>query len=81
MARLAVLSVFLMLLGALPGLKRALKAEVLPGQGNPPAWDTMSDTWAATDGLGRVLPTATQAGPPRKDRWVGVFYFLSLIHI
>lgn len=75
-ARLVVLSVFLMLLVALPGLKRALKAEAFPGQGNPQAWDTMSDTWAATDALGRVLPAATEAGPPRKDRWVGVFYFL-----
>jgi hypothetical protein len=36
----------------------------------------MSDTWTATDDLGRVLPDATLAGPPRQDRWVGVFYFL-----
>jgi hypothetical protein len=52
------------------------EAAVLPDHTNSPAWDTMSDTWAATDALGRVLPNATQTGPPRPDRWVGVFYFL-----
>jgi hypothetical protein len=41
-----------------------------------PVWDTMSDTWAATDALGRTLPNASQAGPPRADRTVGIFYFL-----
>ena len=41
-----------------------------------PAWDTMSDTWSATDALGRTLPDTTQAGPPRPDRYIGVFYFL-----
>lgn len=54
----------------------ALKAEALPGHTSSQTWDTMSDTWAATDALGRVLPTASQAGSPRSDRWVGVFYFL-----
>lgn len=39
-------------------------------------WDTFSDTWAATDALGRSLPTYDQVGPPRPDRWVGLFYFL-----
>jgi hypothetical protein len=43
-----------------------------------PLWDTESDTWAATDALGRVLPEFNQVGPPRKDRFVGVFYFLWL---
>lgn len=32
--------------------------------------------WPATDGLGRSLPTPEQAGPPRADRFVGIFYFL-----
>lgn len=41
-------------------------------------WDVQSDTWVATDGLGRVLPTHGEVGSPRKDRFVGVFYFLWL---
>ncbi len=41
-----------------------------------PAWDTFSDTWAATDGLGRKLPLAAETGPPRADRTVAMFYFL-----
>ena len=44
----------------------------------PLAWDTMADTWAATDGLGRTLPTAAEVGPPRSNRTVGMFYFLWL---
>ncbi|CAF1029508.1 unnamed protein product [Adineta steineri] len=38
--------------------------------------DLMSDTWTATDGLGRSLPR--KAKLPRQDRFVGVFYFLWL---
>lgn len=38
--------------------------------------DTMSDTWVATDGLGRKLPTAAETGPRRRDRTVAVFGFL-----
>lgn len=44
----------------------------------PEMWDTFSDTWVATDGLGRSLPSQTQVGPPRTDRCVGIFYFLWL---
>lgn len=33
--------------------------------------------WPATDGLGRSLPMATEVGPPRPDRFVGIFYFLT----
>ena len=39
-------------------------------------WDTFSDTWVATDALGRKLPEAKEVGAPRKDRFVGVFYYL-----
>ncbi len=39
-------------------------------------WDLKSDTWVATDALGRKLPGYKQCGPPRKDRWVGIFYFI-----
>ena len=42
------------------------------------AWDTFSDTWVATDALGRRLPTYEEVGPPRPDRFVGIFYFLWL---
>jgi hypothetical protein len=41
-------------------------------------WDLMSDTWTATDALGRVLPGYEECGPPREDRTVGIFYFLWL---
>lgn len=42
----------------------------------PQTWDTFSDTWVATDALGRTLPGYEQVGAPRKDRFIGVFYFL-----
>jgi hypothetical protein len=32
--------------------------------------------WPATDALGRKLPLAKEVGPPRTDRFVGMFYFL-----
>ena len=38
--------------------------------------DLMSDTWNATDGLGRSIPNEVR--PPRANRFVGVFYFLWL---
>jgi hypothetical protein len=37
--------------------------------------DTMPDTWAATDGLGRVLPMHEDVGPPMPNKTVGIFYF------
>ena len=40
------------------------------------AFDTYSDTWVATDALGRTLPAFEQAGPPRQGRSVAIFYFL-----
>lgn len=43
-----------------------------------PAWDTYSDTWAGVDGLGRALPTFAQVGPPRRNKQVGIFYYLWL---
>ncbi len=39
-------------------------------------WDTFSDTWAATDALGRKLPGEEEVGAPRKDRFVGMFYYV-----
>ena len=32
-------------------------------------------TWTSTDLLGRKLPTAEQAGPPRPEKLVGIFYW------
>ena len=33
--------------------------------------------WPATDSLGRSLPLNDEVGPPRADRFVGIFYFLT----
>ena len=41
-----------------------------------PQWDVQSDTWEASDMLGRAVATAGQAPAPRPDRFVGMFYFL-----
>ncbi len=40
--------------------------------------DVCSDTWVATDALGRSLPTNKEAGGPRAGKTVGIFYFLWL---
>lgn len=37
--------------------------------------DTMPDTWVATDARGRTLPLSPEAGTPKQDRTVGIFYF------
>ena len=37
--------------------------------------DTFSDTWVATDALGRTLPDHDECGPPREGKFVGIFYF------
>lgn len=56
-----------MCLAVCQGIVRA--EEILP-------WDNGSDTWVATDGLGRRLPVFPAVPSPRRDRWVGMFYFL-----
>jgi len=33
--------------------------------------------WPATDALGRALPTASEVGPLKPGRFVGIFYFLT----
>ena len=38
--------------------------------------DLYSDTWVATDALGRRMPTAAEVGAPKADKNVGIFYFL-----
>ena len=32
--------------------------------------------WPATDGLGRSTPAPEETGPPRQERFAGIFYFL-----
>ena len=44
--------------------------EVLDSSG-----DIFADTWVATDALGRHLPGADICGPPRQEKWVGIFYW------
>jgi len=52
---------------------------MLPTGEAAPMRDTLSDTWVATDALGRGLPSSPQAcRPARADRFVGMFYFLWL---
>ena len=60
---------FAMLVLGAPGNERAHGSE--PG-------DLQSDTWVATDALGRSLPIGGQVAPPRPGKFVGVFYFLWL---
>jgi hypothetical protein len=42
----------------------------------PVAADTMPDTWAAVDALGRELPGEGDAPALRADRFVGMFYYI-----
>lgn len=39
--------------------------------------DLQSDTWVATDALGRSLPGYAECGPRKKNRFVGMFYFVT----
>jgi hypothetical protein len=63
---------FLLALACLPVLTTMALA-----QRPAPLWDTRPDTWVGTDALGRVLPTYTHVGPPRPNKTVGMFYFLT----
>ncbi len=47
----------------------------LAQEGRPFAEWAPSDTWAATDALGRALPTAKEAGPRREGKYVAIFYW------
>jgi hypothetical protein len=37
--------------------------------------DVYADTWVATDSLGRTLAGFSDCGPPKPDKWVGIFYW------
>jgi hypothetical protein len=53
----------------------SVAAQSIPAT-HPRLRDSFSDTWTATDAVGRALPGAGQVGAPRPDRFVGMFYFL-----
>ena len=38
-------------------------------------WETQPGSWVASDALGRELPMQSEAGAPRANRQVGIFYF------
>ncbi|MEI7728548.1 MAG: hypothetical protein WCO56_03215 [Verrucomicrobiota bacterium] len=43
-----------------------------------PVRDLMSDTWVATDAIGRTLAGNKDCGAPKANKTVGIFYFLWL---
>lgn len=56
---------------------------LLVAAGGADAEDPLASTvpgvpWPAADALGRQLPTPEEVGPPRSDRFAGIFYFLWL---
>ncbi|HEO69952.1 MAG TPA: hypothetical protein ENN80_01715 [Candidatus Hydrogenedentes bacterium] len=52
-----------------------------PYQGEPYAGgDVYADTWVATDQLGRTQPGIDETGPPKDNKWVGIFYWTWHIH-
>lgn len=53
----------------------ALLCSVATAQESPPPGNPCTP-WPATDALGRMLPMPEEVGPPRADRFVGMFYFL-----
>lgn len=59
----------MLLLACLAGTVGLLAKELTPA-GNPGL------PWPATDNLGRPVPMAQEVGPPRTNRFVGMFYFL-----
>ncbi len=56
----------------------ALSGQAVSDEPGSDARESLSDTWVATDGLGRTLPTSDDVGLPRADKTVGMFYFLWL---
>ena len=54
----------IVLAASLASLLSTLGASSGPPTTNAPPWDTFSDTWVATDGLGRTLPSPKSAALP-----------------
>ena len=40
-------------------------------------WDTYSDTWVATDALGRTMPTQEEVGNVKNDKRRWLVFFIS----
>ncbi len=62
----------------MPLLLAAVMLSGAPASAQLPEWDTFSDTWAATDALGRQVSMGGTVPSPRADRTVCMFYFLWL---
>lgn len=43
---------------------------------NSPGFPLANSNWKATDALDRTLPQYEQTGPVKKDKWVGLFYYI-----
>ncbi len=67
-AALALVAVFFL---SLPAPAQATKGDAVVKN-----WDTMSDTWVATDGLDRRIATHEKVGPLREGKQLAMFYFL-----
>jgi hypothetical protein len=62
-------------------LRRILALTILPATTallSAAPRDLQSDTWVAIDEAGRVLPQGEETTGPKKDKTVGIFYFLWL---
>ena len=57
----------------------SLSVLVACGQYNP-IRNLHVDNWVATDALGRKLPTYEECGQVKKDRYVGMFYFMTHVN-
>src|SRR5438067_1806404 len=61
---------------AIVSLAALLAALGSAAQAGPAAAPCEGVPWPAVDGLGRDLPLSNEVGLPRRDRFVGIFYFL-----
>jgi len=43
---------------------------------NTPPFPISNSNWIATDALGRRVPDFAKTGPVKKDKWVGLFYYI-----
>jgi hypothetical protein len=73
----ATFAPFLKLIGVKDWAQILYQGEIEPNRLKNSYRDLESDTWEATDALGRSLPGFKEVGPAKKDRYVGMFYFLT----
>lgn len=67
----------LMILITLPVVAAGGNSDAAPPvTAGDPVWDTMSDTWVATDDLGRRTPLHEETGPLRPGKTVALFYYI-----